>query len=85
MIVPLAAAARMSGSRTMGVVDANLCVHGTRNLFVAGAAVFPSCGAANPTFTAMALGLRLACHLQEAGMLDETRGETAGVRTPAYT
>lgn len=55
--------ARMAASPSRGVVDANLRVHGTDNLFVAGAAVFPSTGHANPTFTAMALGQRLAAHL----------------------
>jgi choline dehydrogenase-like flavoprotein len=58
---------RMSADPATGVVDSNLLVHGTSNAFVAGSAVFPSMGAANPTFTAMALGLRLAafidCHL----------------------
>ena len=56
--------ARMAASPCQGVVDPNLRVHGTDNLFVAGAAVFPSTGHANPTFTAMALGQRLAAHLQ---------------------
>jgi len=53
-------AARMSASIETGVVDADLKVHGTRNLHVAGAAVYPGSGFANPTFTAIALGLRLA-------------------------
>lgn len=52
--------ARMSSTIETGVVDAGLRVHGTDNLYVAGAAVFPSTGFANPTFTAIALGLRLA-------------------------
>jgi choline dehydrogenase-like flavoprotein len=52
--------ARMSAGIETGVVDANLKVHGTRNLHVAGAAVHPGTGFANPTFTAIALGLRLA-------------------------
>jgi choline dehydrogenase-like flavoprotein len=52
--------ARMAASAEDGVVDAHLRVHGTRNLFVAGAAVYPSSGFANPTFTAIALGMRLA-------------------------
>ncbi|MCA1539907.1 GMC family oxidoreductase [Bradyrhizobium sp. NBAIM32] len=52
--------ARMSDHHGDGVVDRNLRVHGTRNLFVAGAAVYPSTGFANPTLTAMALGLRLS-------------------------
>jgi choline dehydrogenase-like flavoprotein len=50
---------RMSSDPELGVVDANLLVHGATNTFIAGSAVFPSMGAANPTFTAMALGLRL--------------------------
>jgi len=36
------------------------------NLFVAGAAVFPTGGVANPTFTALALSLRLADHLKSS-------------------
>ena len=56
--------ARMSASPTRGVVDADLRVHGTRNLYVAGAAVFPSSGFANPTFTGLALGLRLTTSLR---------------------
>jgi hypothetical protein len=51
---------RMSSDPDLGVVDADLLVHGTSNAYVVGSAVFPSIGAANPTFTAMALGLRLA-------------------------
>lgn len=56
--------ARIGASRDDGVVDANLRVHGAGRLYVAGAAVFPSTGFPNPTFTAMALGLRLADHLR---------------------
>ncbi|HTM76413.1 MAG TPA: FAD-dependent oxidoreductase [Devosia sp.] len=52
--------ARMSEEASRGVVDPSMKVHGTRNLFVAGAAVYPTSGFANPTFTAIALGLRLA-------------------------
>lgn len=51
---------RMAASPTEGVVDGNCCVHGTTNLHIAGAAVYPSSSFANPTFTAMALALRLA-------------------------
>lgn len=47
-----------------GVVDAELRVHGTANLFVAGSSVFPTGGAAPPTLTIVALALRLAEHLQ---------------------
>lgn len=52
--------ARMANTPAEGVVDRNLKVFGTRNFYVAGAAVYPTTGFANPTFTAMALGLRLA-------------------------
>lgn len=52
--------ARMADTAAEGVVDRDLKVFGTDNLHVAGAAVYPSTGFANPTFTAMALGLRLA-------------------------
>ena len=52
--------ARMSMDPTKGVVDSNLRVHQTRNLYVAGAAVYPSTGFPNSTFTALALGLRLS-------------------------
>lgn len=51
---------RMGSSFETGVVDADLRVHGVRNLYVCGASVFPSSGYANPTFTAMALAARLA-------------------------
>lgn len=54
---------RMGRSPEDGVVDRNALVFGTSNLFVAGAAVFRSSSFANPTFTAMALGLRLVDHL----------------------
>ena len=51
---------RMATDPALGVVDTNLKIHGTSNAYVVGSSVFPSMGAANPTFTAMALALRLA-------------------------
>lgn len=51
---------RMAADPALGVVDTNLKIHGTSNAYVVGSSVFPSMGAANPTFTAMALALRLA-------------------------
>ena len=54
---------RMGHSPADGVVDSNLRVFGASNLYVAGAAVFPTSSAANVTFTAMALASRLAAHL----------------------
>ena len=59
--------ARMGTSELDGVVDADCRVFGTKNLYVAGAAVFPSASFANPTFTAMALARRLAGHLLAGG------------------
>jgi choline dehydrogenase-like flavoprotein len=56
--------ARMSASPRTGVVDANCRVHGIENLFIAGGAVFPTSGQANPTLTILALALRLADHLR---------------------
>ena len=53
----------MSATPRTGVVDPDCRVWGTHNLFVAGAAVFPSSGHANSTFTALALATRLARHL----------------------
>ncbi len=52
--------ARMAAGAADGVVDAGGRVFGTANLHVAGAATFPSGSFANPTLTAIALGLRLA-------------------------
>lgn len=56
--------ARMAESAELGVVDSNLKVFGTENLYVLGAAAFPSGSFANPTLTALALSVRLAEHLQ---------------------
>lgn len=56
--------ARMAESAEQGVVDSNLRVFGTENLYVLGAAAFPSGSFANPTLTALALSVRLAEHLQ---------------------
>jgi choline dehydrogenase-like flavoprotein len=54
---------RMSHDPSTGVVDEHCRVHGVPNLYVAGSSVFPSYGFANPTFTIIALSLRLADHL----------------------
>ena len=49
----------MASSSSAGVVDGELRIFGTDNVYVAGAATFPTIGAANTTFTALALALRL--------------------------
>jgi len=55
---------RMSETPRHGVVDLNCKVHGVDNLFIAGSSVFPTCGYANPTWTIVALAIRLADHLR---------------------
>jgi choline dehydrogenase-like flavoprotein len=55
--------ARMGRDPATSVVDGDAAVHGVANLFVASTAVFCSSGQANPTFSAVALALRLADHL----------------------
>jgi hypothetical protein len=54
---------RMGSDPANSVVDSDLAVHGLENLHVASCAVFPSGSSSNPTFTMMALTLRLADHL----------------------
>ncbi|MEB3357552.1 MAG: GMC family oxidoreductase [Synechococcales bacterium] len=54
---------RMDNDPSQGVVDANCKLHGISNLYVASCSVFPTVGFANPTFTLIALTLRLAEHL----------------------
>lgn len=48
----------------LGVVDPQCRVHGIGNLYVGGTSVFPTSGAANPTYTAIALVSRLADHIK---------------------
>lgn len=55
---------RMHDDPSQGVVDANAKVHGIANLFAAGASVYPTGGAVNPTLTIVALSLRLSDHLK---------------------
>jgi choline dehydrogenase-like flavoprotein len=55
--------ARMGESNQDGVVDRDLRVFGTTNLYVAGAATFRTTSNANITFTALAFGTRLVDHL----------------------
>ena len=54
---------RMSERPSEGVVDRDCQVHGVSNLYVAGSSVFPTGGMANPTFTIVALALRMAEHI----------------------
>ncbi len=55
--------ARMGLDPRSSVVDADARVHDVANLYIAGSAVFPTSGQANPTLTLLALSLRLADHI----------------------
>lgn len=55
---------RMGDNPRTSVVNRNLRVHGTTNLFVAGSSVFVTSGVANPTLSLTALALRLADYLR---------------------
>jgi choline dehydrogenase-like flavoprotein len=58
---------RMGGSASTSVVDRDCRVHGYNNFFVAGSSVFPTGGYANPTFTIVALAVRLADEIATRG------------------
>jgi choline dehydrogenase-like flavoprotein len=54
---------RMHDDPRHGVADGNGRVHGTDNLYVAGASTFPTAGFVNPVLTIVALSVRMARHL----------------------
>jgi choline dehydrogenase-like flavoprotein len=56
--------ARMGTDPRYSVVDSDCRIHGVENLYIAGAATFPTSSQANPTLTLVALAARLAAHLQ---------------------
>lgn len=56
---------RMSEDPQYGVVDKNCQVHGIENLYISSSSVFPTSGTATPTYTIMALSIRLADHLKK--------------------
>ncbi len=62
-----ASTCRMGTDEATSVVDADLKVHGTDNVYVLSNAVFPNLGAVNPTLTLTALALKLGDHLVQAG------------------
>lgn len=55
---------RMGTDPVRSVVDPSGRLHGVENVYLAGASVFPTSGCANPTFTIVALSIRLAEHLR---------------------
>jgi len=46
-----------------GVVDTNLKLHNIDNIYISGASVFPSSSIYNPTYTIIAMGLRLSKYI----------------------
>ena len=56
---------RMGAHRREAVVDRNLACFDAPNLYLASSSVLPTSSQANPTFTAVALALRLADHLAD--------------------
>ncbi len=58
-------ATRMSTDPRTGVVDRNLKVHTAKNLYVCGSSVFPTNSHISPTYTIVALAVRLAEHLKK--------------------
>ena len=57
--------ARMGLNPKSSVVDSDLRVHSVTNLYTCGGAVFPTSGCANPTYTMVALAIRLADTLKK--------------------
>ena len=55
---------RMSESSKTGVVDKNCKVFGVSNLYIAGSSVFATSSIVNPTYTIIALSLRLGEYLK---------------------
>jgi choline dehydrogenase-like flavoprotein len=55
---------RMGLDPATSVVDPDLRLHAIPNVYLAGASVFPTSGCANPTYTIIALSIRLARHLR---------------------
>ena len=54
---------RMGTDPAVSVVNENCRIHSCPNVYVAGSSVFPTCGNANPTYTIVALSIRLGEHL----------------------
>lgn len=61
---------RMSENSAEGVVDPDCRMHDCSNLYIAGGSIFTSVSWANPTFTLVALTLRLADHLRSITIQD---------------
>ena len=55
---------RMSDDPKNGVVNADCRLHSIQNFYIAGGSIFPTGAGVNPTFTIVALAIRLADHLK---------------------
>ena len=55
----------MAKTSNKGVVDENLKVFETKNLFICGSSVFPTNSWVNPTFTIFAFSYRLADYISK--------------------
>lgn len=73
---------RMSNSARDGVVDRDCRIHGLSNGFVAGSSVFATAGMANPMLTSLAIGFRLACHIESNLMFLRPPDASAPLRCP---
>jgi choline dehydrogenase-like flavoprotein len=51
---------RMHDDPRQGVVNSGCLVHGSRNLYISGSSCFPTSGISNPTYTIVAMAIRLA-------------------------
>ena len=56
---------KMGNNEKNSVVDKNLKINSTKNIFICGSSVFPVNGITNPTWTIMTLANRLAKFLSE--------------------
>lgn len=56
---------RMGTDRRTSVVNPDCRLHSVDNVYIVGSSVFPTSGCANPTFTIVALAIRLADHLRD--------------------
>ncbi len=57
---------RMGEDPRCSVVNPDCRLHTVDNIYLAGGSVFPTSGCANPTFTIVALAIRLAQHLEDS-------------------
>lgn len=65
---------RMGTGPDQSVVDPDLRLHEADNVYVVGGSVFPRGGCANPTYTIVALAIRLAEHLANGASPTPTMG-----------